>query len=296
MKSVPSGLAAHLAQGETTLARCWRIVREDGAILGFTDHDRPLTVSGTICAPTAGFDAAEVPSRLGAQVETGEVLGILDSASIAESDIAQGRYDGARVESWLVNWRTPSQAMLLRVDTIGAIVREDGLFRAELRSPQQALNVTRGRHYHGLCDADLGDARCGINLNQSQYRGTAIVGAILDPYRLELSGIGGFAAGWFSLGHAVWTSGGRNGLRDAVVGHERAGGTDIVVFEQRVGEWVAEGDALLVHAGCDRRFSTCRERFDNGVNFRGFPHIPGSDFVLRHPRPGDALDGRAVVP
>jgi len=58
----------------------------------------------------------------------------------------------------------------------------------------------------------------------------------------------------------------------------------------------AVGDTFGVTAGCDRRFATCQAKFDNAVNFRGFPHIPGSDYVLRHPRNGDALDGRAVVP
>ena len=43
--------------------------------------------------------------------------------------------------------------------------------------------------------------------------------------------------------------------------------------------------------GCDRALATCRDRFGNVPNFRGFPHIPGNDFVLRYPRQGDALNG-----
>ena len=46
--------------------------------------------------------------------------------------------------------------------------------------------------------------------------------------------------------------------------------------------------------GCDRHLGTCRGRFGNVVNFRGFPHIPGSDFVLRYPRSGDRADGGAL--
>jgi len=37
---------------------------------------------------------------------------------------------------------------------------------------------------------------------------------------------------------------------------------------------------------CDKRFATCRDRFANGINFRGFPHIPGNDFVIAYPVPG----------
>ena len=46
--------------------------------------------------------------------------------------------------------------------------------------------------------------------------------------------------------------------------------------------------------GCDRRLTTCRERFGNVANFRGFPHIPGNDFVLKYPRDDQPLEGGAL--
>lgn len=296
MRDVPAALAAHLAQGETTTAQCWRVIRKDGVTLGFTDHDRPLSIEGTLCAPSFGLEGGEVPARLGAQVDTGEVLGILASAAIEEADILLGRYDGAQVETWLVNWAGPEQRLRLRVDTIGEIVREDGLFRAELRSPQQALNVTRGRLYQGLCDAVVGDARCGINLDLPAHRGSATVLSVLDPFQVMVGGLAGFAEGVFAFGVGRWGSGQRDGLADAVLTHRRTPDGDVLGFADKVGEWVVVDDVLAVTAGCDRRFSTCKAKFGNSINFRGFPHVPGSDYVLRHPRRGDALDGRAVVP
>ncbi|WEJ57573.1 DUF2163 domain-containing protein [Devosia sp. FJ2-5-3] len=295
MKAIGAELAAHLAQGETTLAHCWRILRTDGVVLGFTNHDRALEVEGTICAPTYGLDGGESPAKLGAQVETGEVLGILDHAALSEDDILLGRYDGAEVETFVVNWMAPSQCLLLRVDTIGEIVREDGIFRAELRSGQAALNVTCGRLYQGLCDAQVGDRRCGVDLAASEFRGTASVVAVADPFRLVVEGLEGFAEDWFAFGMGLWGDGKRAGLADAVLTHRKEAAGDVLGFGQAVGEWVVPGDLLVVTAGCDRRFVTCRHKFANAANFRGFPHVPGSDFVLRHPRDGDALDGRAVV-
>ncbi|WP_338722966.1 DUF2163 domain-containing protein [Devosia sp. XK-2] len=296
MRTLPEALAAHLDQGETTTAHCWRVLRSDGIVLGFTDHDLALIVEGTECRPMHGLDGGEVPSRLGQQVETGEVLGILYSDAIAEEDILLGRYDGARVETWLLNWAEPGQRVRLRVDTIGEIVREDGLFRAELRSPQQGLNVTRGRMFQGLCDAMVGDQRCGIDLDALGHKGEAMVVGKIDDFQLRVSGLSGFEEGWFAFGTARWTSGKRSGLSDPVLTHRRDADGDVLGFGQRVGEWCAIGDSLDVHVGCDRRFATCKSKFANAVNFRGFPHIPGSDFVLRHPRAGYDMDGRAVVP
>ena len=41
------------------------------------------------------------------------------------------------------------------------------------------------------------------------------------------------------------------------------------------------GDAYSVSAGCDRLFGTCKARYNNVVNFRGEPYIPGQDVILR---------------
>tara|TARA_R110002124_G_scaffold9586_9_gene49245 strand:+ start:3404 stop:4294 length:891 start_codon:yes stop_codon:yes gene_type:complete len=296
MRTLDTGFAAHIAQRETTLCHCWKLSRDDGVVLGFTDHDRALSFGGIEYLPANGLDGGEVPARLGAQVQTSQVLGVLSAAAITEDDILLGRYDGAAVQTWRVNWRDVSQRLLLREDAIGEIVREDGVFRAELRSAQQGLNATHGRIYQGLCDASVGDARCGVGLATPTLQGFATVTALDDPFRAVVSGLEGFAEGWFSFGAARWSDGRRNGLADAVVSHARQGNGDILAFSAKIGDWVTVGDTLSVTAGCDRRFVTCKAKFANAVNFRGFPHIPGSDYVLRHPRNGDALDGKAVVP
>jgi uncharacterized phage protein (TIGR02218 family) len=295
MKTLDAGIAAHLAGGATTLATCWKIARGDGVVLGFTDHDEGLSFEGVEFAPAHGLDGSEAVGKLGAQVDTAEVVGVLSSDAIAEDDILLGRFDGAEVETWRVNWRDVAQRYVARRATIGEIVREDGVFRAELRSGQAALNVPKGRVYQGLCDAELGDARCGVDLGADAYRTEAVVAEVLDRFRLRIEGMDGFAEGWFAFGMAAWSSGKRAGLRDRVVTAERLGGADVLGFAAPVGDWVIEGEALVLTAGCDRRFATCAARFGNAVNFRGFPHIPGSDFVLRYPRPGDHRYGRKLV-
>lgn len=295
MRTLDPGFAAHIAGGATTLATCWRIARPDGVVLGFTDHDAALGFAGTDYLPAHGLDGGEATAKLGPQTATAEVVGVLHSAAITEDDILLGRYDGAEVETWRVNWRDAEVRHLVSRTSIGEIVREDGAFRAELRSWQHALNRPRGRIYQALCDAVVGDARCGVDLESAAYRADASVLDVRDRFRLAVDGLGTFAEGWFGLGSAAWSAGKRAGLMDQIVSHTRVGGVDILGFAVAVGDWVLAGDAFVARAGCDRRFTTCREKFGNAVNFRGFPHIPGNDFVLRYPRPGDSLDGRALV-
>lgn len=295
MKGLDAGLAAHLASGATTLATCWRLTRRDGLVLGFTDHDRELVVDGTTCRPQEGLEGSARPERLGPSVETSEVLGVLSDAAISADDIRLGRYDDAEVALYKVNWRDTGQFVVLARYRIGEIRQEDGAFRAELRSLTAPLGETRGRLYQALCDAELGDTRCGVDLTGPGKRAEAVVLGPRDRYRLAVEGIATFAADAFALGRALWTSGRREGLTDRVLHSERLGGVDILSFAAPVGDWVAEGDELTLTVGCDRSFQTCRTRFGNSVNFRGFPHIPGSDFVLRYPKSGQVRDGRALV-
>lgn len=291
MRQFSEGFAAHIASGTTTLCWCWAIRRRDGIALGFTDHDRVLSFEGMTFSPAHGLDAGTTADRLGPQTQTAEVLGVLHSDAIAEDDIVLGRYDGARVESWRVNWRDVSQRELIRADTIGEIVREDGVFRAELRSGQHALNVPKGRIYQHLCDARLGDGRCTVNLDLPAFRGAAVVTGLIDGQTVSVSGLGDFAPGWFSHGRAHWTSGRRAGVADMVARHENG----VLGLDRPVTGWVAVGDTLTLVAGCDRQFGTCRSKFGNGVNFQGFPHIPGTDFVMRYPNSGDRMDGGRLV-
>ncbi|SDG36725.1 DUF2163 domain-containing protein [Pelagibacterium luteolum] len=291
MRDFSEGFAAHIASGATTLCWCWKLERADGAVLGFTDHDVPLAFGGVNYAPADGLDGSETVQRLGAQTQTSEVLGVLSSAAIAEDEIALGRYDGARIESWRVNWRVIGQRELIRVDTIGEIVREDGVFRAELRSAQHQLNAPRGRLYQHMCDAHLGDGRCGVDLDGAAYRADVTVTGMADARTVVVSELGGFADGWFVDGTAQWISGKRDGVREAILA--QAGNR--LGFARAVSDWVEIGDTLRVFAGCDKQFATCRTKFGNGANFQGFPHIPGNDFVLRYPSATDRLDGEALV-
>ena len=292
MRTLDLGFRSHIQSGATTLATCWRLARTDGVTLGFTDHDQTLCFDGTDFLPL--LDGGEAAEKLGAQTDTSEVVGVLHSEAITEDDILLGRYDGALVETFRVNWRDVEQRLLVRRASIGEITREDGAFRAELRSAQQGLNRTRGRLYQALCDAELGDARCTVDAAAPAFRASATVLEPRDRFRLAVEGIGAFAEGWFALGRADWTSGKRAGLTDAIVSHRRIGGIDLLGLAVPLADWVAPGDGLHLTAGCDRTLATCREKFGNAVNFRGFPHVPGSDYVLRYPRAGAPLDGRAL--
>ena len=295
MRALDPGFAAHVESSATTLCTCWRLERRDGLVLGFTDHDATVSFGGCAFVPATGGDASEATAKTGGATDTTDFVAVLSSAAITEDDIRLGRFDGAAVETWRVNWRDPDMRHLLRRDRIGEITLEDHLFRAELRSAQADLNRKQGRYYQALCGTRLGTTACGIDLDDPAYKATGAVLAIEGTRRLRVSGVGAFASGWFSFGRISWTSGHKSGLADTIAAHGRDVMGDYFDLDTEIAEWVAVGDGFTAQAGCDRTFSSCRDRFANAVNFRGFPHVPGSDFVLSYPKQGSALNGAPLV-
>lgn len=165
MRAVPAGIAAQLAPGAVgTLAMAWIVRRTDGTVLGFTEHDQPLTVSGVVCAAATGLSAVSADMALGARPGEGAVDGVLDAASLSEADIAAGRYDQAAIEAWQVDWTAGGGAMLMWRGTFARLERQGTGFVAHIAGPLAALTPVVGRTYQRSCDAVLGDARCRVDL------------------------------------------------------------------------------------------------------------------------------------
>jgi uncharacterized phage protein (TIGR02218 family) len=276
VKTLPAGLQDHLDTGATTLAWCWKVTRADATVLGFTDHDRDIIFDGVTFAAATGFTASEAVSSLGLSVDNLEVEGALSAAAITEEDLAAGLYDGAGVELWRVNWADVSQRVLMRSGSLGEVARGELAFSAELRGLAHELQQAQGRTYQRLCDADLGDAACGVDIEDAAFKGAGSVVTVADDRVLTVSGLSGFNDGWFRGGRLTWSSGANAGRSGEVKGHAAGSSTTLTLW-QRAASPVEAGDAFVVTAGCDKTFATCKARFDNTVNFRGFPHMPGND-------------------
>lgn len=286
MKALSAELQDHLDGGATTLAWCWRLTRRDGVRFGFTDHDRDLTFDGTTFEAAAGFTASEIKDTVGLAVDNLEVSSALVSERLAEPDLAAGRYDDAGVEIFRVNWQDPSQRVLMRAGSFGEVSRAGAAFRAEVRGLAHYLQQPKGRLFQFTCDADLGDQRCGVALASATYTGTGAILATQSRRRFTVSGLGAYADDWFTRGMMTFTSGPATGHAVEVREHRSTGGLVTIELWQPVGHLPAAGETFSIRAGCDKHFATCREKFANSANFRGFPHMPGNDFVGGYARRG----------
>lgn len=213
MRDLPTGLAERLESGAASLCHAWIVTLKDGARLGFTDHDRALEVAGVTCSAASGWTAGAADAEVGLEGGSASAAGVLDHESVDEAELAAGRWDGAQVELWRVDWSAPELRVRLWTGTVSRLVRQGEGFTAEIEGPLAALRRVAGRTYGRLCDAALGDPRCGVDLQAHPG------------------------------------------------------------------------------ASCDKRFATCRDQFANAVNFRGFPDMPGDDFLAVVPGAGERHDG-----
>jgi uncharacterized phage protein (TIGR02218 family) len=287
-------LLTHLSTGATTLCRAWALTRRDGVVLGFTDHDCDLEFEGIVFGADSGLTAKALQQTTGLSVDNTEAMGVLSSESISDADIAAGRFDGAEVRAWLVNWSAPEQRVLQFRGTVGEIVRKAGAFQAELRGLTESLNQPQGRVYQKPCTAVLGDSKCRFALDRPGFSVEVPAGVVEGGRIFRFAGLDGFADRWFDRGALRVVDGQAAGLRALIKNDIREGASRRVELWEAIGLPVGPGDIVRLEAGCDKRAETCRVKFDNFANFRGFPHVPGEDWLMSYPVTAGKNDGGSL--
>ena len=197
MRTIPTALQAKLDSGVTTLCRCWIVRRRDGVVQGFTDHDQDIVLDGVTCRAGTGLSGSEATEQLGLAVQGSEVSGALADDALGEADLDAGRYDAAAIEVFLVDWSDPALKVLLMNGALGEVRREGAAFAAELRSLTHRLAEDSGRLYTATCNADLGDARCTVDLTNAAFRGSGTVASLAGAAIFHATGLNDFDDGAF---------------------------------------------------------------------------------------------------
>lgn len=291
MSGLHAGLQAHLESGITTTCRCWAVTRRDGVTMGFTDHDCALVFEGVTFRADTALGAKAFQQSTGLSVDNTEALGALSDTAIREEDIEAGRYDGAEVRAWLVNWADVAERQLLFRGTIGEIKRAGGAFEAELRGLTERLNVPLGRVFQKPCSAVLGDAACRFDLETPGYV-AEVPAEVVEARRVfRFDALAGFDAEWFRHGVLRVRDGDAAGLSGLIKRDRTEAGGRVIELWNPLRAEVATGDLIRIEAGCDKRHDTCRFKFNNLRNFQGFPDIPGDDWSITDPARAGRLDG-----
>lgn len=272
----------------TRWASLWKLVRADGTTFAYTSHDESITYLGVTYKPCAGLEGSAI--ELGAvsgSVGNQELKGFFDDDDIKQGDLLNGLYDGATVEIWIYPWGNTTGEIPFRITAgiIGKVQENEDGFTAEVLSigaqlQQQALLEV----YSAPCRYKLGGSRCGVELACLTATGT--VTSVADrsvrdaASRRQFSDTGRSEVdGWYEYGVLTWTSGSNAGVS-----------VEVKVFADKTFTlWrpmqfeIEIGDEYSVAPGCAKTVDHCRYKFDNYLNYGGFPDVPGNDAIIRTP-------------
>lgn len=287
-RTLAAGVVAHLASTAHKRVSMLRLDLVDGTTLALTDHNHDLPFdlgdgSATYLAGT-GILPSDLSLSTGFEADDIEVEGpIVEGGSLAAGEVAKtmvlgGRFDDATARFFQVNWDAPAEIKLLKGRVVLAEV-EGSRFKLTIHSEITRFAQEVGRTITGYCDADFGDGRCGY----SPITDAVTVTAVTDERNFTVSNTAARANDFFNKGTVQFTSGDLNGTRPVEVFDYASSGA--VALWTGLPEAPQVGDTLNIKQGCEKTRAACLV-YDNVVNFRGFPDVPGSDQVLRYPNPG----------
>lgn len=280
MKRLPQDWQRAFESGVTHLCHLWLIERRDGECLGLTDHDRALEIDGVTYHAADGMSLSALDMAGSLERAHPQVEGVLGSPHLKAADLRRGLYDAARFSLSLIDWQNTENRLLLISGTFGPVQLQDGRFRVTLRLQGDGLQDVRGRLYQRDCDAALGDARCGFQLNDTPFVWRA---ALIGHTRQQII-LPSFAqpTGWFTYGDVQYGAAPPWLIRDDTIGHADFGqNVRVLTLWQEISPPLDIGEQVVVRAGCDKALSTCHAKFANQLNYQGFPDL-SDDTLLIH--------------
>lgn len=287
-RTISTDLQEALDGEVVALALCYRIERVDGEVFRFTSTNSPLVVDAETFEPLDAVSPTAIESAAGSGVDNLEIVGLLSSERITETDLRAGRFDRALVEVFVVN---PEELSAGRVKLgrfrLGNVTISDGKFTGELRSLSQRLTLATTPLVSPTCRVRrLGDAECTVDLSSLVDAG--VVDSAVDPFGIvtATAAVIARAAAWYRYGEITFTTGPNAGLSREVKESFADGPTTTLQLQETFPFEVSPGDEFEVVVGCDRSFAQCVSRFENAANFRGEPHVPGVDKLGKRGRGG----------
>lgn len=269
-------MTAFLDKDLATIALCWRLERRDGVALGFTTHDRDLAIGGLVYRAAPGMLPSAISLSDGFDAESLDVKGALTSRAISAADLGAGRWDGAAVSAFMVDWEAAGgEIFAVARGELGEVSTKGDAFEAELRGPAALLDAPVVEQTSPECRAALGDKRCRVDM-----AGRIVVTRIAAVDEEDVVDVEEASPGAaYSGGNLRWIGGANSGLESLILTSEDGR----LTLAEPPPFAPAAGDMIEIREGCDKMLATCSGRFGNALNFRGEPHLPGIDLLTRYP-------------
>jgi phage conserved hypothetical protein BR0599 len=274
----------------TSRVQCWKITRRDGVVKAFTTHDGDVDFGGITYLRCASLKASAVSGTSASGQVTGDVQmsGLLSDDALDERDLYGGLYDGAIVQVFLVDWRTGVGRQLTRGLVSRVVQKENSYTLTVLTGGARLEQQPLLKVYSPLCRWEFGSAECGVNATALEVAGTvtgiAARNVVNQANRRQFGDAARIeAAGVYRNGRLTWNTGDNAGITVEV----KSSSAGVVTLWKPCPFDIAIGDTYTLRPGCGKRFDEdCVGRYSNGINFGGFPDLPGDDALNLTPDRG----------
>lgn len=281
MRNLDIGFQNRLNSQVSSLAKCWIIIGKTGNEICITEHDEDIIAMGKTFKSANAFNATNLDLQNLPNSNRGAIEGAVAIDGISENDIILGKFDKAKIGLYLIDWQMPQYYVQIWQGIIGDIKLNGQVFEFELTGLESLLNKNLGRKFSRICDADFGDAKCTINIENYALSASVIEKISNSQIKVNFAISPVFEN--YKNGKLKFTNGAMQDTEFSIASIESTGSAFLINFKTQIAQFFNIGDAIKIYQSCDKNFATCKSRFNNAANFRGCPHMPGESIIYASP-------------
>lgn len=276
MKNISNNLKKSLSDDTLNLVRCWKITLKNNKILCFTTSDEDFIYENQKYISIGSNDINDLKTNIDIEEDEAEISNLIISDIIEANDILSGCYDGADVELFIFDKKTQEKITLLN-GFISDIEYKDNIFNAKVKGLKSKLNKVIGEVYTPLCRCQFCDEKCKLNKENFTFNGE--ISNLINSVEFETNTLTiiNKIEGYFENGVIEFTSGKNIGFKTEV----KQSKNNSIILSAELPYELQNGDKFKITAGCNKEFDTCCNVFYNAINFRGEPHLPGINILLK---------------
>lgn len=278
MKTASGALVTLLNSGaEFFMADLYTLTLKNGTVTRYTSFDANLTWnSNTWLSGGPVIERGNTRTVIGLEVDTlslkispkdADLLGTQSWFAAA----AAGVLDGAQIKldrAFIETLPTVAGTLNMFTGSIGQLTLDRMVLDITCNSLVELLNIKLPRNlYQAGCQHTLFDAGCSLSSAAFAVAGSVSSSPTRTAFNTGLAA----ANGYYDLGAIQFTSGALSGTKRTV----KSWASGAITLLNPLPVAPAVSDTFTIWPGCDRTKATCESaKFNNVVNFKGFPFIP----------------------
>jgi uncharacterized phage protein (TIGR02218 family) len=282
-------------------AQLFKVMRLDGFALYLTTASSSLEYLGDTYTPIGSIETSAFRSEAALKDANVDYQGVISSDKITTADLVAGKYRGATVEVFLIDWRFPFlDPFLRRKYTLGDVSFDGEKWTAEAWGVMRRLQQKVGDRFVRTCVHDLGsdsstsDFDCRKDITTAPFTNTEKpVGDVTSRRVFRVNGLPTslgddyFKDGTVTITETASTSPNNLGTEREIKSSvdEGAGSHTIELYLPFPFDLATTTDEVTLVAGCLKRIKVdCEGKFSNKANNGSFPLMPGQDTLLKTPK------------